>query len=88
MTFVSIFILYLSDCVPYSGSACRKAATKLGKAFVSGYYGTKGCYHYPNGEYPNVYYGKGGSEDENKGPTGSTSKVRPQGYDCKFGNSE
>ena len=43
---------------------------------------TKGCYSYKNSDYfGHVYYGSGGTSEQNKKPLESP-KFRPQGYDC------
>ena len=74
--------------MPYSVSACKAAADKLGfekgglNYKFQGNYGGKGCYAYKDGYFKgHVYYGTGGTEQKMKEDV-TGPKFRPQGYDC------
>ena len=89
-----IFLKYpfssCSECAPYAEETCRDVANSLeGLTFIhaGGWYSTKGCFAYVNG---NVYYGTGGTPDQRKSllssyPWGKypRDKYRPFGHDCK-----
>ena len=47
-------------CVPSTEKACEVAGKQMNKKFSASTYSTKGCYFYPNDEYPGMYYGTGG----------------------------
>ena len=86
-------MLFLGDCVPYSGQACIDAAENLGLTRkgerYSGEYVLKGCYAYSSGSNRGTYwYGTGGSvadiKDSLEGE-GKLSYYRPKGFDCEKG---
>ena len=84
----TIFLL-ISDCIPYSIEACKKAAKINGLEigsdrfpFLGEDYAEVGCYSYKTGNSKgHVFYGTGGTDAQmRKEATGR--RYRPRGYDC------
>ena len=84
----TIFLL-ISDCIPYSIEACKKAAKindlEIGSdrfPFLGEDYSEVGCYSYKTGNSKgHVFYGTGGTDAQmRKEATGR--RYRPRGYDC------
>ena len=77
-----------TECVPYSEQACEDIGVREGWTFKTGDYGAKGCYVYINGRYPGeIFYGRGGTDDQNVMDLDSAAVKRPQGYDCDIPGS-
>ena len=92
-------MLFLGDCVPYSGQACIDAAENLGltsgstvkdKSFADDH-DQKGCHVYSSGPDRGTYwYGMGGSPAEIKDSLEREENLnyyRPKGFDCEKGLS-
>ena len=72
--------------MPFSEEACRSVANRMGLKYSEGHWPTKGCYAYTNGKYPDdIFYGTGGTDDENRSFLDPAEKKRPSGFDCKTG---
>ena len=92
-------VVFLDECVPYSGKACIDAAENLGLTSGSTIQGVsfaqehvqKGCYAYSSGPYRGTYwYGTGGSPAEIKDSLEGEENLnyyRPKGFDCEKGLS-
>ena len=91
-------ILYLGQCVPYSGQACINAAENLGlisgsttaESPFAGPKSRKGCYTYYSGENKGFYwYGTGGSNAQIRESLDGPQELdyyRPKGFDCEKGS--
>ena len=92
---LSMIMLFLGVCVPYSQKACMDAVIGQGlkpggggSNFI-GDWSTKGCYAYKTGRYAGIaFYGTGGSDQEKKTLLNSDEIYRPIGHDCPSGNNK